>query len=208
MSGLLVHRLPDSYAKPVRGREAETATNTWRLFAVNEEQTEQFTDMLELLHNMLDLQQCSGDALDRLGEMYKLPRPSGLSDHAYRTELLSKIGSYFSDGTMNQVLEAVATACGTEVGALYFLETSPAMVTLHIRSMKVFRSLPVTLLQLKTIIQNLLPVGVGLEAEIWVDEQFQYCTAGEEQSPDLNGTGYNEPTAGLGSFVVWKGETT
>ena len=40
MSGLLVHRLPDSYAKPVRGREAETATNTWRLFAVNEEQTE------------------------------------------------------------------------------------------------------------------------------------------------------------------------
>lgn len=208
MSGLLVHRLPDSYAKPVRGRERETATNTWRLFAVNEGQTEQFTDMLQWLHNMLDLQQCSGDALDRLGEMYSLPRPTGLSDHAYRTELLSKIGSYFSDGTMNQVLQAVATACGTEVGALYFVETSPAMVTLHIRSMKVFRSLPVTLLQLKTIIQNLLPVGVGLEAEIWVDEQFQYCTAGAEQDSDLDGTGYNEPTAGLGSYVIWKGETT
>ncbi len=207
MSGALVHQLPDAYAKPVRGRERETATNTWRLFAINEGQTEQFSAMLELLKNMLDWNHCSGDALDRLGIMYNFPRISGLSDHAYRTELLSKISSYFSDGTIHQVLQAVATACGTEVGALYFVETAPAMVTLHIRSMDVFRNLPITLTQLKTVLKNLLPVGVGLEPEIWVDERFQYCAAGEEQNPDLDGTGYNEPAAGLGSYVIWKGET-
>lgn len=208
MSGALVHQLPDAYAKPVRGRERETATNTWRLFAINEGQTEQFSAMLELLKTMLDWNLCSGDALDRLGIMYNFPRTSGLSDDAYRVELLSKIGSYFSDGTIHSVLQAVATACGMEVGALYFVETAPAMVALHIRSLDVFRNLPVTLTQLKTIIQNLLPVGVGLESEIWVDGRFRYCAAGEEQNPDWDGTGYNESAAGLGSYVIWKGETT
>ena len=32
----LVYALPDSYAKPVRYRERQFPTNTWRLFALTE----------------------------------------------------------------------------------------------------------------------------------------------------------------------------
>lgn len=80
------------------------------------------------------------------------------------------------------------------------------MVTLHIRSLEAADSLPVTPEQLKTIVKTILPVGVGLEPAILIDECFQYCSIGEEENSDLNGTGYNEQTAGFGSYRIWKGD--
>lgn len=207
MSGSLVHRLPDSYAKPVKNREKETATNTWKLFAVNEFQTERIASDISMLYDQLDLHNCTGASLDLIGRMYNIPREEGVSDDVYRTELLAKISGYFSGSSVNQVLQSIATACKKPIGTLYFIESSPAMVTLHIRSLKAASSLPVTLEQLKSIIENILPVGVGLEEVIIIDEQFKYCTAGKEDDPDLTGTGYNEPSAGLGSYQTWKGDT-
>lgn len=207
MSNSLVYRLPDSYAKPVREREEETATNTWKLFAINEFQTSRIADDIEMLYDQLDLHSCTGISLDMIGRMYNIPREEDVSDNVYRTELLAKISGYFSDGSINQILQSVATACKKPIGAFYFIESSPAMVTLHIRSLKVANSLPVTFEQLKNIIKNILPVGVGLEDIILIDEQFKYCTAGKEQDPDLTGTGFNEPSAGFGSYQIWKGDT-
>lgn len=206
MSGSLVYRLPDCYAKPVRYRETETATNTWRLFEINAVQTKLIQNTITDLYRQLDLRTCSGDALERFGVMYNIPRPEGASDDIYRVELLAKISSYFSDGSINYVLHAVAFACQKELGTIYFTESSPAMVTMHIRSLEAADSLPVTLEQLKTIVEMLLPVGVGLEPVILIDECFQYCSIGEEENSDLDGTGYNEQTAGLGSYQIWEGD--
>lgn len=206
MSDSLVHCLPYSYAKPVRKREKETATNTWKLFAINESQTSRINTDIEMLYDQLDLQICTGASLDSIGRMYNIPRENSISDDLYRTELIAKISGYFSDGSINQVLNSIATACKKPLGTLYFIESSPAMVTLHIRSLKAANSLPVTLEQLKNIIKNILPVGVGLEDIILIDEQFKYCTVGKEQDPDLIGTGYNEQLAGFGSYQIWKGD--
>lgn len=207
MSGSLVHHLPDCYAKPVRYRETETATNTWKLFEIKATQTKLIQDAITDLCRQLDLQTCNGDALDRFGVMYNIPRPEGAADDIYRVELLAKISGYFSDGSINAVLHAVAFACQKEIGTIYFTESSPAMVTMHIRSLEAAGSLPVTLAQLKTIVEMLLPVGVGLEPVILIDECFQYCSIGEEENPELDGTGYNEQTAGFGSYRIWKGDT-
>jgi hypothetical protein len=76
----LVHDLPDTYAKPVRYREKDTVTNTWRLFALIEQQSKQFLDEVQSQANQLDISQCTGSALDAMGEMYhreKATLPTG-----------------------------------------------------------------------------------------------------------------------------------
>lgn len=199
MENKLVHRLPDSYRKPVRGREEETATNTWRLFSLTEQQADACSEECGYLFDMLDISECTGDALNRTGVMYGCHRRACTSDDVYRAELLAKIASYFSDASADTILQAAANAFGLEVGELYFKETRPATVQIHIRSPDVLDKLPVTLLQLKTFLSGLLAVGVGLEEDILVDGTFLYCAAGEEQDDDLTGTGYNESTATFGT---------
>lgn len=56
----LVYALPDSYAKPVRYRERQFPTNTWRLFALTEEQMQQFQEDVQAQRRQLDLEQCKG----------------------------------------------------------------------------------------------------------------------------------------------------
>lgn len=198
MENNLVHRLPDSYAKPVRGREAETATNTWRLFAVSEEQSSVFRGQIAQMERLLDIYNCTGSSLDAIGAMYCFTRKSGLSDEVYRMQLLYKIGSYFSDATVNSILQAVTNACGTQMGDLYFKETTPAMVRLYI-SAQAAQQLPISIQELQSGISDLLAAGVGLEAEVMVIGTFRYCSAGEEKSESWTGTGYNEPSAGFGT---------
>ena len=197
MENKLVHRLPDSYRKPVRGREEETATNTWRLFSLTEQQADACSEECGYLFDMLDISECTGDALHRTGKMYGCQRRAGTSDDVYRAELLAKIASYFSDASADTILQAAANTFGLEVGELYFKETKPATVQIHLRSPDVLDKLPVTLL--KTFLSGLLAVGVGLEEDILVDGTFLYCAAGEEQDDDLMGTGYNESTATFGT---------
>lgn len=199
MENKLVHRLPDSYRKPVRGREEETATNTWRLFSLTEQQADTCSEKCRYLFDMLDISKCTGDALNRMGEMYGCQRKVGTSDDVYRAELLAKIASYFSDASADTILQAAANTFGLEVGELYFKEVKPATVQIHLKSPDVLGKLPVTLPQLKMFLSGLLAVGVGLEDDILIDGTFQYCTVGEEQNDDLIGTGYNESTATFGT---------
>lgn len=194
MESELVHRLPDSYAKPVRGREKETATNTWRLFALVEQQADAFREEIEKLDNMLGIFDCEGDALNRTGEMYGCQRMVGTSDDVYRAEILSQIASYFSVASADTILQAAASAFGLEVGELYFKETKPATVQTHLRFPEALSKLPVTLSQLKTSLSGLLAAGVGMEDDILIDGTFLYCAAGEERSTSLSGTGYSEGT--------------
>lgn len=202
MENNLVYRLPDSYKKPVRNREEETATNTWRLFALTGRQADAICEECGYLFDMLDFSECTGDALNRTGEMYGCQRRTGKSDAVYRAELLAKIAGYFSDASADTILQVAANMFGLEVGALYFKETKPATVQIHLRSPEVLDKLPVTLPQLKTLLSGLLAVGVGLESDILIDGTFLYCAVGDEKHVSLNGTGYNEPPAIFGTAKI------
>lgn len=197
----LVYSLPDSYAKPVKGRETETATNTWRLFELNEFQTKQIREESEKLKSTLNIYKCNGDALDRFGKMYGQVRYAGQADDEYRIAILTKINSLFEDGSINQMLEAVASLSGTEIGTLYFIETRPAMVALRVHSIEAFESLSNILPEIIKQLDKLLPLGVGLEPSVVVNGMFQFCTAGQEENIGFNGTGYNEQGACLGSCI-------
>lgn len=199
MHNELVHRLPDSYAKPVRYREKETATNTWRLFALVESQADQLTKQIAEIFNLQDISICNGDALTRLGEMYGYPRQAGLDDAQYRVELLLKIAEYFCDASTNAVLQIASTVCGLETGRIYFVETTPATVQLHLGTLNTVNELPITSTQLKSLVQRLLAAGVRIDDTILIDGTFRYCAAGEEYSENWNSTGYNEQSAVFGS---------
>ena len=198
----LVYSLPDSYAKPVRYRELQFPTNTWRLFALTEEQMQQFQEDVQAQQRQLDLEQCKGAALDALGQMYSCIRSAGESDDRYRMALLCRIGSCFGDGTADSVLTAVSNFCGCAPGTLYFREVGTASVQLHVASAAVLQRLPVSLSELREMIGSLLAVGVGLEQAALVDNSFCYCAAGEEQSAAYDGTGYGESGAGLGGVIL------
>ena len=208
MESKLVYRLPDSYAKPVRGREKETAVNTWRLFALNEYQQEQLYNEISRIDDASDIYKCTGETLDKIGEMYGHPRKNGTDDEAYRMELLAKIAGYFKGCSMNEVLEGTAVFCGTETGNIYFTETTPAMTALHIRSMEIYEKLPITLSKLRKIVEELLPVGVGLGDNVMVHGKFRYCAAGSEKNEELDGTGFNEFGAGFGTVRSMSEETS
>lgn len=196
MKNELVYRLPDAYAKPIRGRETETAANTWRLFQIAERKADELQTEIAALYDMLDIANCTGDALARLGEMYGCSRGTESDDSIYRAEILAKIASYFSGTSANSVLRSIALACGLEVGELYLKETASAMVQLCIASLDVLDKLPFSMQKLRSIICDLLAVGVGLEDEILVNGTFRYCSAGEETSAAYDGTGYSEGTFG------------
>lgn len=195
----LVHDLPDAYAKPVRYREEDTATNTWRLFALIEQQSKQFLDEVQSQANQLDISQCTGSALDAMGEMYLCSRTPGESDTAYRARLLCTISSYFSDASANTILTAISNFCGCEPGDIFLKETSPAMVQLYAKSEAVISSLPVSLETLKSMLRDILAAGVGIDDEIQIFGSFRFCASGEEQDASYFGSGYGETGAGFGS---------
>lgn len=201
----LVHDLPDAYAKPVRYREEDTATNTWRLFALIEQQSKQFLDEVQSQANQLDISQCDGGALDAIGEMYLCSRTPGESDTAYRARLLCTISSYFSDASANTVLTAISNFCGCEPGDIFLKETSPAMVQLYAKSEAVISSLPVSLEALKSMLRDILAAGVGIDDEIQIFGSFRFCDAGEEQDASYFGSGYGETGAGFGSAKEMEG---
>ena len=195
----LVHDLPDAYAKPVRYREEDTATNTWRLFALIEQQSKQFLDEVQSQANQLDISQCTGGALDAMGEMYLCSRAPGESDTAYRARLLCTISSYFSDASANTVLTAISNYCGCEPGDIFLKEASPAMVQMYAKSESVISSLPVSLETLKSMLRDILAAGVGIDDEIQIFGSFRFCAAGEERDASYFGSGYGEAGAGFGS---------
>lgn len=196
MQNELVYHLPDSYAKPVRGREEETATNTWKLFQLSEAQSDDFYEKISILYDMLDISNCSGDALARLGEMYGCSRGTQSDDAVYRAEVLSKIVGYFSDSSANTILRSISIACGLKIGDIYLKETTPAMVHLYMSSVSALEKLPFSLHELYTVICNLLAVGVGLEKVGNANGTFRYCGVGEESDSVYDGTGYGEGTFG------------
>ena len=82
-----VYDLPDSYAKPVNGKESETATNTYRLFQIGASQVQSaVTDMNSLLDD-LNLSACSSESLNRIGAMYHVQR-NGATDRVYRSYVI------------------------------------------------------------------------------------------------------------------------
>lgn len=205
MKDQLVQFLPDSYAKPVRFREAETATNTWRLFSLSEQQHDAFADKLSDVFHSLDLERSSGDALLMIGELYGISRAAGETEEAYRLRIRAKIAGYFTDGTTDSVLQAVSSVLGVEIGTIYFIETAPATVQMHVKSPEVLQEFSITPNRLRSIIKELLAVGISLEDEIIVGGTFRFCHAGDEKNPDMDGTGYNEKLAGFGRALKMEG---
>lgn len=201
----LVHDLPDAYAKPVRYREEDTATNTWRLFALIEQQSKQFLDEVQSQANQLDISQCTGGALDAIGEMYLCSRTPGEIDTAYRARLLCTISSYFGDASANTVLTAISNFCGCEPEDIFLKETSPAMVQMYAKSESVISSLPFSLETLKSMLRDILAAGVGIDDEIQIFGSFRFCAAGEEQDASYFGSGYGETGAGFGSAKEMEG---
>lgn len=204
MENQLVYSLPDSYAKPVRFREAETSTNTWRLFSIVEGQADNLRKAIQDMKELLDIDKCTGDALCRLGEMYGVAKKSQMDDNAYRTEILAKITGYFSDTSANSVLTAISISCGLAVGDIYLREIQPATVQVHIRNQSVIQNLPISIAALCDMIQEILAVGVRIDGDILIDDVLCFCSIGEEQIEELNGTGYNETAAGFGSVMRWE----
>ena len=186
-----VYDLPDSYAKPVNGKESETATNTYRLFQIGASQVQSaITDMNNLLDD-LNLSACSSESLNRIGAMYHVQR-NGATDRVYRSKILFQLSTLFSDLNQDTILERIADALQVDFGSIFLSDMEQsAMVQLHGVSVDRLKTLGGTSTELRDLIQSMLPCGVGLVAENFPGT-FQYCDVGEEQSTALNGTGFDE----------------
>lgn len=190
MEESFVYSLPDSYAKPTRGKETETSTNTWKLARLTETQAEELRDMIQQMDCLLDLSTCYGDALTRLGEMYGCARVTE-DDARYRAEILAQILRAFGNASADTVLYAMAMACGVSVDSFTIQEKSVAIVQFEVKA-SALDQIPLSLVELYHILSDMLAAGVGVEKVVHVSGTFRYCAVGDEKSSAYDGMGFGE----------------
>jgi hypothetical protein len=187
----LVYQLPDSYAKPVRGREEATATNTWRLLSLSESRQDEFSEEAESVEKSIDIDTCSGYALDAIGEMYGCIRELSEDDETYRRKLFLRLADMFRGVSVNEILAVTELLSGAESGDIYFKELGNATVSINVKSPEAYKKLTLTDSELLEIVKGLLPVGVKLEDEVRVHEKAIFLTKDGASLITSNGETFN-----------------
>lgn len=201
MNSELVHALPDSYAKPVRGRESETATNTWRLFLCAEGRSGEFMGECTDVIGLGDIDVIYGQALRSLAGMYGATYDTGDSDEAVRLALKVRIAVLLSGGTLTEINQNIAAILGIDEGLIYIAEnenTYPAGVAVHALSKSFLYEQGITESDLLKIIGEMLPAGVQIRTIGYDIGGFVYVEIGDEQNSKYDGTGYDEEFGTLG----------
>lgn len=88
------------------------ATNFQKLLTAFVQQVQVIENALVDMNTLRYLNDAVGQQLDNIGEIVGLPRPPGLSDAAYRLELLGQVKINISQGQPEQVIQVFALFTG------------------------------------------------------------------------------------------------
>ena len=182
-----INALPDSYQK-------HSESNNYKLLLLEEQSVSNFRKDMDAIQDTLDISKATGNTLDLYGEIYNKPRGIA-TDEQYRYLILQKVAQNMVDGTFNSVIKAIAVALGIDVTGFHFAETeNDCEVEVLDMPYSAIQSMGMTVKQMQTTIQALLPVGVRL-APLNLSGTFEFASTSEEYDEEA-GFGNVDQTIG------------
>ncbi len=102
-----LERLPDNYNK-------KPDSNNWKLLTIIQDEISQIKQAAEKISKVQDIDEASGEFLDRHGENLQLKR-GNKPDPIYRIALKAKLQRNLSRGSVNEIIEIIATMLDIDV---------------------------------------------------------------------------------------------
>lgn len=169
----MVSMLPDAYVKNIY-------SNNYKLFEVFACEFQKIYQTQLKVRQFRSVDEATGKTLDLIGENYNVSRGT-MNDELYRPMVKAAIARMWCDGTFNSVLELLALTLNTDVKNVSLAEDyeraggSSAMVTIANTPMDALNAVGMTANEYGQIVQNILPIGVGLTLTAF-EGTFSYAT--------------------------------
>lgn len=168
----MVSMLPDAYVK-------DKKSNNYKLFEVFASEFEKLYQTQLKVRQFRSVDEANGVTLDRIGANYNVAR-GRMNDELYRPMIKAAIARTWCDGTFNSVLELLALTLNTDVTNIALTEDygasgSSGMITISSTPKDALNAVGMTAQEYSQIVQNILPVGVGVNL-IAFEGTFSYAT--------------------------------
>lgn len=181
----MVSMLTDAYVKDVK-------SNNYKLFEVFASEFEKLYQTQLKVRKFRSVDEANGATLDLIGANYKVAR-GRMNDELYRPMIKAAIARTWCDGTFNSVLELLALTLNTDVAKVSLTEDyesggGSGMITIASTPKDALNKVGMTAQEYAQIVQNILPVGVGVNL-IAFEGTFSYATnnyEGGEYAVELN----------------------
>ena len=195
----LINRFPDAYCKLPN-------SNNEKLLKLLSVPLTQIRKTIRAVYDSNDIFKATGKTLDYYGDIYNVQR-GRLNDTQYRYMILSAIARNNVGGDYESILEAISVIfhCDKNEVKLSDHEDNPATIRLDKMPFSVIMEAGFSTTQAVALIENLLPITVGIEAGNF-EGTFEF---GEEYTDYDENKGFSDsnenPTVG-GYFGLFYGE--
>ena len=181
----MVSMLPDAYAK-------DEKSNNYKLFEVFASEFEKLYQTQLKIRQFRSVDEADGATLDLIGGNYNVSR-GRMNDELYKPMIKAAIARTWCDGTFNSVLELLALTLNTDVSNVSLTEDyetggSSGMITIASTPKDALNKVGMTVHEYAQIVQNILPVGVGVNLTAF-EGTFSYAAnnyEGGDYAPELN----------------------
>ena len=181
----MVSMLPDAYAK-------DEKSNNYKLFEVFASEFEKLYQTQLKIRQFRSVDEADGATLDLIGGNYNVSR-GRMNDELYKPMIKAAIARTWCDGTFNSVLELLALTLNTDVTKIsltedYEIGGSSGMITIASTPKDALNKVGMTVHEYAQIVQNILPVGVGVNLTAF-EGTFSYAATnyeGGDYAPELN----------------------
>ena len=181
----MVSMLPDAYAK-------DEKSNNYKLFEVFASEFEKLYQTQLKIRQFRSVDEADGATLDLIGGNYNVSR-GRMNDELYKPMIKAAIARTWCDGTFNSVLELLALTLNTDVTKIsltedYEIGGSSGMITIASTPKDALNKVGMTVHEYVQIVQNILPVGVGVNLTAF-EGTFSYAAnnyEGGDYAPELN----------------------
>ena len=161
-----IDALPDAYSKGIE-------SDNYKLLLLEQLFVQELRDDVQALDEVLDIHNATGKTLDLYGRTYKQAR-GALTDEQYRYSILQRVTRNMAQGDYNSIVNALSVAFGVPVTQIKFVETDKsAEVEMQSLPYSVLLEAGITVGQLRNIVLNILPAGIGL-APLNLEGSFEF----------------------------------
>lgn len=131
------------------------------------EPAQQLEDIMFDMLAAMDLSNAAGVQLDRIGQIVGQPR-NGLVDADYLVQIQAQISENNSDGTANNLMTISTLVLGVDALSVLIKEVFPAKAVIGVGT----DTTPDNIARLVEPLQGAKVAGVGLDIEIFVDDNY------------------------------------
>ncbi len=178
-------RLTDAFSK-------EKNNNIEKLLSMSADELDEIESVTEDLDTETNIDSATGENLRRISRLFDLYKESGESDDKFRSRIISVGSTTMSNGTSEEVRQALSRILGTDRNLIDMNEAGDASVEFSVL-LSDLDKIDLTDSELSEIIDNIL--GAGIRADVLINGTFTYRSV-DDFNDSINNSdyGYNNGT--------------